>query len=103
MRLTVDNKLNKPWAVFSTIDLDAAESIRLFNTYRDAVFYAQCIHDTLNRPKREGSMYRVSGEFYSSFVVRTERLSSNGFGWLLDKLKQSSHELIKEIYETDSR
>jgi hypothetical protein len=72
------------WYVFSTVPEDDDESLSVFGSYAEAVFEAQCRHDTKSRPKRSGAgLYMVSGEQYSSYVANRVGMLRSGFGHLL--------------------
>lgn len=73
------------WYVFSTEPEDADESLIACGSYREAVFEAQCRHDTQNRPERgaEG-FYTLRGDNHSSHIATEKAMNQQGFANLLN-------------------
>lgn len=67
------------WYTFSSTPEDADESLKTYKSYAEAVFAAQCIHDTQNRPVRiTKGFYQLSGTDHSSYIATKWGMNKNG-------------------------
>lgn len=74
------------WYVFSTVPEDAEETLEVCGSYAEAVFLAQCAHDTTARPTRSGGgIYTLrnpqSGR--GRYIATAKTMKQQGFGHLL--------------------
>lgn len=65
---------------------------RAHASYDDAVFWAQCSHDTQQRPKREGrGLYSITTRSGTTYIASTEGMKAHGFQFGEDRRRSNPY------------